>query len=66
MTVARLADQVNRLPWETWLREDMSALWFGLPPEEAAKVLRAGRRVGSLTVRRAGDAIEYKRVRRHP
>ncbi|AWI32664.1 hypothetical protein [Streptomyces tirandamycinicus] len=68
MQGARLADQINRLPFETWLRADESAQRIGLPAAEAEKVLRAGRRRGSITVRREESSghVLFKRVRRHP
>lgn len=66
MQSARLADQINRLPYETWMCVNESARLIGLPLGEADKVLRAGRRRGTLTVSRdAEGAVLFKRVRRH-
>ncbi|WP_433860119.1 hypothetical protein [Streptomyces kronopolitis] len=63
---ARLADQINRLPYETWLRADESAKLIGLPAVEVGKVLRAGRRSGTITVSRSPQgSVLFKRVRRH-
>ncbi|MFD0352982.1 hypothetical protein ACFVHW_04420 [Streptomyces sp. NPDC127110] len=66
MAHARLADQINRLPFEMWLRADEGAQRIGLPTAEAETVLRAGRRCGMLTVRRIDGAVEFMRVRRRP
>lgn len=66
MNSARLADQINLMPYEEWLRADESAVRIGLSTDEAGKVLRAGRRSGTITVRRDGELLLYKRVRRHP
>jgi hypothetical protein len=66
MQSARLADQINRLPYETWMCVDESARLIGLPVGEADKVLRAGRRRGTLTVSRDAEGmVLFKRVRRH-
>jgi hypothetical protein len=62
-----LADQINQLPFERWLDKDESAKLIGLPPEEVNRVLRAGRRSGSITVCRTEEGSTLiKRVRRHP
>ncbi|MFI9052497.1 hypothetical protein [Streptomyces sp. NPDC053427] len=61
-----LADQINRLPYETWMRADESARLIGLPAVEVDKVLRAGRRRGTITVSRSEEgSVLFKRVRRH-
>ncbi|MEU6632793.1 hypothetical protein ABZ905_31605, partial [Streptomyces parvus] len=63
----RLAERINRLPYETWLCITTSAQAIGLPPAEAETVLRAGRRRGMLTVRRADQGtMEFMRIRRRP
>jgi hypothetical protein len=61
-----VAKHINRLPWETWLDADASADLIGLPAEETGKLLRAGRRRGSITVCRENGVLKYKRVRLHP
>jgi hypothetical protein len=66
MHAANVAQHVNQLPWETWIGADESALLIGLTPDQMTKVLRAGRRKGSVTVRREGSVTLYKRVRLHP
>jgi hypothetical protein len=66
MLAANVAQHVNRLPWETWVCAEESARQLGLTADETHKVLRAGRRKGSVTVRRSGAGMEYKRVRLHP
>ncbi|WP_330335684.1 hypothetical protein OHS33_38545 (plasmid) [Streptomyces sp. NBC_00536] len=66
MQHVRLAERINRLPFETWFCVEMSAQQIGLTPTEAETVLRAGRRRGMLTVRRENGAVEFMRVRRHP
>ncbi|MFD4933450.1 hypothetical protein [Streptomyces virginiae] len=66
MQHARLADRINRLPYETWLCAETSAQQIGLDATEAGTVLRWGRRHGMLTVRRENGAVEFMRVRRHP
>ncbi|MEV0487328.1 hypothetical protein AB0I69_42850 [Streptomyces sp. NPDC050508] len=66
MSSARLADQINRLPYETWVCVAESAKLIGLSVGEADKVLRAGRRRGTLTVSRDDQgSVLFKRVRRH-
>ncbi|MGW7089984.1 hypothetical protein ACWGH2_41745 [Streptomyces sp. NPDC054871] len=50
------------MPYETWLRAEE----IGLPAAEADKVLRAGRRRGTITVTRSPEgSVLFKRVRRH-
>ncbi|MEU5181180.1 hypothetical protein AB0G49_14120 [Streptomyces longwoodensis] len=66
MYAPNVAGHVNRLPWETWLDESQLSRLTALPPDELAKVLRAGRRRGSITVRRTDSGLQYKRVRLHP
>lgn len=61
-----VASHVNRLPWDAWIPADQMPGLIDLPPAEAEKVLRAARRKGSVTVRRMGSGLQYKRVRRHP
>ncbi|MFF0754436.1 hypothetical protein [Streptomyces sp. NPDC004267] len=65
MNGAPVADQINRLPFERWLRADELAQWFKLPADQAVKIVRAGRRQGSLTVRGKGPDSEVMRVHRH-
>lgn len=65
----RLADRINQLPYETWLGVGESAQRIGVSAEEAATLLRAGRRSGMITVRRNGNnsaGVLYKRIRRQP
>ncbi|WP_030372371.1 hypothetical protein [Streptomyces rimosus] len=67
MDQARLADRINRLPYEQWLPADESAGIIGVSAPEAAKLLRAGRRHGMLTVRRVDDGrLLFMRIRRRP
>ncbi|MFD9248353.1 ubiquitin family protein [Streptomyces bottropensis] len=66
MDGAPVADRINRLPYETWLSAGELAQLLGLPDEQAVKVLRVGRRRGSITLDRKGDEPLFKRVRRHP
>ncbi|RSS95069.1 hypothetical protein EF903_05360 [Streptomyces sp. WAC05292] len=66
MQHARLADQINRMPFETWLCASQSAEQIGVPDAEAERVLRAGRRSGMLTVRREDGTVKFMRVRRRP
>jgi hypothetical protein len=66
MNADNVAQRINRLPWETWLDAEDSARHIGLPLREADKLLRAGRRRGSITVCRVEGQLRYKRVRLHP
>ncbi|MBV1940794.1 hypothetical protein KUF83_30125 [Streptomyces sp. BV286] len=66
MPRANLADRINRLPFAQWMCASESARLLDLPFEEAQKVLKAGRRHGSITVERHGEVPRFKRVRRHP
>ncbi|MEU7228963.1 hypothetical protein [Streptomyces chrestomyceticus] len=66
MDQARLADRINRLPFEKWLPAEESAGVIGVAAHEAAKVLRAGRRNGMITVRRVDDRLLFMRIRRRP
>lgn len=66
MRAATVADCINRLPWDAWIADHDLPNCLGLPPGEAEKVLRSGRRKGSVTVRRTDSGLQYKRVRRHP
>lgn len=61
-----VAQQVNLLPWETWLSAEDVACHTALPHDQVTKVLRAGRRKGSITVLRTETGHLYKRVGRHP
>ncbi|MEU9925049.1 hypothetical protein AB0H51_27840 [Streptomyces griseoluteus] len=64
---ATVAERVNQLPYETWVDAEEMARLIGLPPAEAVKVVRKGRRVGSVTVSRTeAGLLQYKRIRRHP
>lgn len=66
MDQARLADRINRLPFERWLDVEESASIIGVAAREHATLLRAGRRNGMIIVRRESDGVAVKRVRRHP
>lgn len=67
MRAAPVAEHINQMPWETWVCADEATDHMaGLTAEDAQRVLHAGRRLGTVTVRRTGDKVEYKRVRRHP
>jgi hypothetical protein len=64
---ATVAERVNRLPYETWVDAEEMPRLIDLPPDEAVKVVRKARRVGSVTVGRTdAGLLQYKRIRRHP
>ncbi|PRH80578.1 hypothetical protein C6N75_03485 [Streptomyces solincola] len=66
MNGAPVAHRINRLPWQRWLSAEELARALGLSAEEAERVLRAGRRRGSITINRKGDETLFMRVARHP
>lgn len=66
MNGAPVAHRINRLPWQRWLSAEELAQALDLTAEESERVLRAGRRRGSITVNRRGDIPLFMRVARHP
>ncbi|MER6232554.1 hypothetical protein ACFUC2_05160 [[Kitasatospora] papulosa] len=66
MNGAPVADRINQLPFQRWLPVDELARTLGLPSEQAERVLRAGRRRGSITVNRQGEQHLFMRIARHP
>ncbi|MFJ5142947.1 hypothetical protein [Streptomyces sp. NPDC088707] len=65
MEATPVADRINGLPFETWLCAEELARCFDLPVDQAVKVVRAGRRQGSITVDRKGEVPLFMRVHRH-
>ncbi|MET9528147.1 hypothetical protein [Streptomyces coeruleorubidus] len=67
-----VADRINRLPFQQWLCAAELTKELGLPACQAEKVLRAGLRRGTITVRRKevaereGTEPLFMRIRRHP
>lgn len=66
MKGAPVAHRINLLPWQRWLNAGELARELGVSAEEAERVLRAGRRRGSITVNRRGVEPLFMRVGRHP
>jgi DNA-binding transcriptional regulator LsrR (DeoR family) len=63
---APVAGWINQLPFKCWLHTEELSQRLGLAPEEVEKVLRAGRRRGSITVDRNGGKPRFMRIARHP
>lgn len=67
-----VADRINRLPFQRWLCAAELTQQWDLPACQVEKVLRAGLRRGTITVRRKEAADRegaeplFMRIRRHP
>ncbi|MGA5411534.1 hypothetical protein ACPCSC_30305 [Streptomyces lavendulocolor] len=67
-----VAVRINRLPFQRWLCTAELTQELGLPAGEVEKVLRAGLRRGTITVKRRELAQQgnaepvFMRIRRHP
>ncbi|MGC4951010.1 hypothetical protein ACLQ2N_33065 [Streptomyces sp. DT224] len=61
-----VAHRINLLPWQKWLSIEEFARELDAPVEEAERLIRAGRRRGSITVKRTGREPLFMRVTRHP